>query len=316
LQCNPPNQSARHVKERPALHDYVRKLLFTDLSKTTAPTVLEKLRKLPWQDPVMGGYLLRRFVKVWKYKYSIIDLLAYLVGGLKRTHDDFRVAVVDCVLEELRVGLEENDYRQNQRRIAIVRYLGELYNYRSVEASVIFDVLHLILRFGHEGGRAQLGHECPIDLPDDYFRIRLVCTLLDTCGDCFDEKKDAVKVDAFLIYLQRYVLTKVNIPMEIDFMLADTLELLRPKLVFVKDYELACNEVDRIEREVMEQLKAGKAALSAAEQDTSEEQDEDDVGSRRRQFMGSDDEEGEEDDDDDDQPDDEMVCIYLFHVFR
>ena len=53
------------------------------------------------------------------------------------------------VLEEIRVGLELNDYGMQQRRIAYMRVLGELYNYEHVDSSVIFETLYLILIHGH-----------------------------------------------------------------------------------------------------------------------------------------------------------------------
>lgn len=53
------------------------------------------------------------------------------------------------VLEEIRLGLELNDYGMQQRRIAHMRFLGELYNYEHVDSSVIFDTLYLIIVFGH-----------------------------------------------------------------------------------------------------------------------------------------------------------------------
>ena len=53
------------------------------------------------------------------------------------------------VLEEIRLGLEINEYGMQQRRIAHMRFLGELYNYEHVDSSVVFDTLYLILVFGH-----------------------------------------------------------------------------------------------------------------------------------------------------------------------
>lgn len=53
------------------------------------------------------------------------------------------------VLEEIRLGLELNDYGMQQKRIAHMRFLGELYNYEHVDSSVIFETLYLILIFGH-----------------------------------------------------------------------------------------------------------------------------------------------------------------------
>lgn len=42
-----------------------------------------------------------------------------------------------------------NDYGMQQKRIAHMRFLGELYNYELVDSSVVFDTLYLILVFGH-----------------------------------------------------------------------------------------------------------------------------------------------------------------------
>lgn len=53
------------------------------------------------------------------------------------------------VLEEIRVGLELNDYGMQQRRVANMRFLGELYNYKHADSSVIFETLYLILIYGH-----------------------------------------------------------------------------------------------------------------------------------------------------------------------
>ncbi|KAK4836117.1 hypothetical protein QYF36_018753 [Acer negundo] len=99
---------ANHLKVRPPLHQYIRKLLFSDLDKSSIEHVLRQLRKLPCSD-----------------------------------------FVVDEVLEEIRLGLELNDYGMQQRRIAHMRFLGELYNYEHVDSSVIFDTLYLILIYGH-----------------------------------------------------------------------------------------------------------------------------------------------------------------------
>jgi regulator of nonsense transcripts 2 len=53
-------------------------------------------------------------------------------------------------LEEIRLGLELNDYGMQQRRIAHMRFLGELYNSEHVDSSVIFETLYWILMFGHD----------------------------------------------------------------------------------------------------------------------------------------------------------------------
>lgn len=89
------------------------------------------------------------FSKPGKVKYSNIHLLAILAGALYRYHQDFVITVVDDVVEQITLGLEQNDFKFNQRRIAEVKYLGELYNYKMVDSPVIFDTLYRIVTFGH-----------------------------------------------------------------------------------------------------------------------------------------------------------------------
>lgn len=64
-------------------------------------------------------------------------------------------------MEEIRLGLELNDYGMQQRRLAHMRFLGELYNYEHVDSSVIFDTLYLILVFGHGTAEVWIFFSCP-----------------------------------------------------------------------------------------------------------------------------------------------------------
>ena len=89
------------------------------------------------------------FSKPGKVKYSNIHLLAVLLGSLYRYHQDFVIMVIDNILEQVVIGLEHNNFKFNQRRIAEIKYLGELYNYKMVDSPVIFDTLFRILRYGH-----------------------------------------------------------------------------------------------------------------------------------------------------------------------
>lgn len=89
------------------------------------------------------------FIKPYNIKYSNIHLLAIILGALNRYHQEFAITVVDELLENITLGLEDNDFKYNQRRMAEVKYLGELYVYRMVDSSVIFDFLFKIATFGH-----------------------------------------------------------------------------------------------------------------------------------------------------------------------
>ncbi|KAJ8759872.1 hypothetical protein K2173_009973 [Erythroxylum novogranatense] len=188
--CKPPERSARVSKVRPPLYQYIRRLLFSDLDKSS----IEHVRPS------------KMFYEGSQGKYGQIHLLASLTAGLSHYHDEFAVAVVD-------------------EAHCPYRFLGELYNYEHVDSSVIFETLYLVLVFGHE-----IPEQDELDPPEDCFRIRMVITLLETCGHYFDRGSSKRKLDRFLIHFQRYILSKGALPLDIEFDLQDLFADLRPNM--------------------------------------------------------------------------------------
>jgi len=67
-----------------------------------------------------------------------VQVKSPVVRGLQET---VGTHVVDGVMEDIRLGMEVNLPKYSQRRVAMIKYLGELYNYRMVESSDIFKVV-------------------------------------------------------------------------------------------------------------------------------------------------------------------------------
>uniref|UniRef100_A0A0E0H3B4 MIF4G domain-containing protein n=1 Tax=Oryza nivara TaxID=4536 RepID=A0A0E0H3B4_ORYNI len=120
--CKPPERSTRVSK-------YIRKLLFMVLTSQALTMCFISYRSYLGLSP------------------SSSDCST---AGLSHYHEDFAVAVVDEVLEEIRVGLELNDYSMQQQRLAHMQFFGELYNYEHIGSSIIFQTLYLIIVFGHK----------------------------------------------------------------------------------------------------------------------------------------------------------------------
>lgn len=236
---NPPERAAIQQKERTPIELYVQKLIYLDMNKRTYAKVLKSIRKLHWEEAEVVEVLRKIFSKPGRIKYSNINLLAILLSALWRYHQDFVVDTIDTLLENITLGLEQNDFKYNQRRLAEVRYLGELYGYKMVDSQVIFDTLYRIVSFGHPSGTPTPAHSNPLDLPDDFFRVRLVCAILDTCGDCFDRGQAKQKLDFFLAFFQYYFRTKYAPPMDIDFLFQDTFAAIRPKWKTAPDLDEA-----------------------------------------------------------------------------
>ncbi|OOQ83843.1 putative nonsense-mediated mRNA decay factor (Upf2) [Penicillium brasilianum] len=236
---DPPPRPAIQQKERTPVEQYIRRLIYLDMNKRNYTKILKTIRKLHWEEQEIVDILERVFSKPVKVKYGSIHLLAILVSALYRYHQGFVIGIVDNVLEQITLGLELNDFKFNQKRIAEVKYLGELYNYKMIDSPVIFDTLYRIITFGHEGGTPVPGKISPLDTPDDFFRLRLACTLLDTCGHCFDRGSAKKKLDFFLTFFQYYLFTKDPLPMDIDFLVQDTYSSLRPQWKLATDPEEA-----------------------------------------------------------------------------
>lgn len=225
---DPPERAAIQQKERTPTELFIRKLIYVDMTKRNYTKILKQIRRLHWEEPDVVAILGKVFSKPGKVKYGSIHILAILLSAVYRYHPGFVLMVIDNVLDSVMLGLEHNDFKYNQKRIAEIKYLSELYNYRMLEHPVIFDTMYKITTFGHNGAPIP-GRFNPFDLPDDYFRIRLVATVLETCGMYFNKGPAGKKLDYFLSFLQYYIFTKAPLPMDIEFIVQDVYSLTRPQ---------------------------------------------------------------------------------------
>ena len=170
----------------------------------------------------MCSYAVKSLIAVWNMRYNVIHCCANLLAGLAPYQERVAVRVTDGLIEDIRVGLEINHPKFNQRRMSCVKYLGELYNYRMVESNVIFRTLYTFINFGvvYESDSQSillsyyfsfklLNAFCfadpdmsVLDPPEHLLRILLVCNLLDTCAQYFDRGSSKRKLDCFLTYFQ------------------------------------------------------------------------------------------------------------------
>uniref|UniRef100_A0A8C5W6N6 UPF2 regulator of nonsense mediated mRNA decay n=1 Tax=Leptobrachium leishanense TaxID=445787 RepID=A0A8C5W6N6_9ANUR len=104
--CNPPPAEKTVRKKRPPLQEYIRKLLYKDLSKVTTEKVLRQMRKLSWQEPELKEYVICCMINIWNVKYNSIHCVANLLAGLVLYQEDVGIHVVDGVLEDIRLGME------------------------------------------------------------------------------------------------------------------------------------------------------------------------------------------------------------------
>jgi regulator of nonsense transcripts 2 len=65
-----------------------------------------------------------------------------------------------------------------------------------------------------------------VDAPNSVFRIKLVCTLLETVAKSIVTRNNLSKIEGFLTAFQRYLFTKTVLPTEVEFQLLDTFDII------------------------------------------------------------------------------------------
>ena len=148
--------------------------------------------------------------------------------------------------------MELPDPRWNQRRIAQIHYLDELYNYKMIDSSIIFSTLYSLLMFGV--ALDPLTQFSPLDPPES--------VMLDTCDWFFDRGSTKKKLDIFIQYFLRYFFWKKELfflsdkdfPLGMEHSVRDVIEQLRPRLKFPTTLEECLVAVEKIEREAAEKL--------------------------------------------------------------
>lgn len=56
-------------KDRPPIHEFMRKLLYQDLSKTNTDKILKLMRKLNWEDDIVSNYAIKCLTAAYNAKY-------------------------------------------------------------------------------------------------------------------------------------------------------------------------------------------------------------------------------------------------------
>lgn len=203
---------------------------------------------------------------------------------LFRHYENIQIEVVDGVLEDIRLGLEVMLPKYNQRRIAMVKYLGELYYYHMADSSDILKVLYLFISLGVT---FDFNNPSPLDPPGHVFRLRLVCVLLETCGQYFRSGTTRKKLDYFLVFFQNYFWFKFSdpiwttenpFPARLRHMVRDCLINVRPKMIIFHSYEESQEAVEELKRHFMSKIVTDpKPAVGVGELNPIEEKEESEV---------------------------------------
>ncbi|XP_047987286.1 regulator of nonsense transcripts 2 isoform X2 [Leguminivora glycinivorella] len=256
----PPEAPAQPKEEEPPMHQFIRKILHEDLQKSNEEKIFRLMRKINWEDPEIAAVAIQHLAGGWRVRASARRALARMAAELAAWQEMVAPCVVDTVLEDIRATLEDPHPRHNQRRIATVRYLGELYNYKLLDSRDVFTVLYSFITFGVTNDHAL---PSPLDPPDNVFRIRLVCALLETCGAYFNSGSSKKRLDYFLIFFQHYYWFKCSdpvwteeykFPIYVKYIYQECLMTLRPKLTLFTDWQQCKDAIEELRQTLYPEL--------------------------------------------------------------
>ncbi|XP_072937001.1 regulator of nonsense transcripts 2 [Epargyreus clarus] len=256
----PPETPAQPKEEEPPMHQFIRKVLHEDLQKSNEEKILRLMRKLNWDDPEISAVAIQHLAGGWRVRASCRRALARMTADLAVWQESVAPAVVDTILEEIRVTMEDPHPRYHQRRIATARYLGELYNYRLIDSRDVFTVLYSFITFGVTNDHSNVSS---LDPPENVFRIKLVCALLETCGAYFNSGSSKKRLDYFLIFFQNYYWFKYSdpywnddnkFPIYVKYIYQECLTSLRPKLTLFTSWQQCKDAIEDLRQTLYPEL--------------------------------------------------------------
>lgn len=131
----------------------------------------------------------------------------------------------------------------------MIKFFGECYNYKIISTSTLFTMLYKLINYDSEV-RSEDAYMKNLDSPMDSFRIRLICTIIDSLGKYFTKGDRRKKMDRFLFFFERYIFSKNYVLMDLEFMILDTFDNIRPKFIrFQSESEAkeACSKIEEAE---------------------------------------------------------------------
>jgi regulator of nonsense transcripts 2 len=238
--CRPQESTLRKaVKVRSVEEEYIRFLLYQLLNKDSIKKVAALIRRMDWST--MEHMIFKVFYKFLNRANEMqIKNACSVLSILKEYHPSMIHNLVNIVLEEARIGLDKNDFNDNQHRILMCMLISQFYIYKLISSELVFYVSYMILTYNPEWNyyRRELIADNPLDSPYDTFRIQMVVTILDICGQYFKKEK----LDEFIHFLQIYILSKQYLPLDVENKVTNCMENLYPNFHIYNDFAEALKD--------------------------------------------------------------------------
>ena len=162
--CKPPQMSAIVEDQRPTLKRYIDYVIHNQLSRLSLERVVHQLRKLPWRAGPGATHVVRWIIASLLdcacEKYHAIPMIACVLSALAHHYENEMLRALDTALNLARCTVDRDDSREAQRRLSVMKLLGELYNYALLDSSMVFRMLYVVVPrgAGMQMGKVRVAH--------------------------------------------------------------------------------------------------------------------------------------------------------------
>lgn len=76
-----------------------------------------------------------------------------LLCHLKKKNQEMKTFVsdlLDVVFEDMYRSMEQNDFKESQKRVAVVKFVAESYNYKLLHTDTLMDILYRLINYDIE----------------------------------------------------------------------------------------------------------------------------------------------------------------------
>jgi MIF4G domain len=80
-----------------------------------------------------------------------MEAIAVLMAAIKEKHRTFVIHIVDHCFEQILRGIEENDFKDAQRRVSMMKFLGTCYNYKVIHTDTLFTLIYKLINLDVSG---------------------------------------------------------------------------------------------------------------------------------------------------------------------
>lgn len=216
LSLNPPKINTEQIVEIPKEEKFLLYLIKTQLGKNTCDIIGNTFKLADWDNPSIYKRIVNILSKCADINFINIPYLAKIFKSLCVPHSfTLKTQVLDQLIEDITIGLEENDIQLSRSRISQVIYFIHIINLKIISESNLIPLLYKIVCFGHSENNPTRENVCELDPPDDHFRIRLVSSMLLELDVSKLEIATINNLIIFVKFFNYYVFTKMG-PLAID----------------------------------------------------------------------------------------------------